>query len=402
MPLDGVGGYDSLNDALSEALLMANFDDPSRDAYQLAISLRHAYEHDMPGAAEEIGASLALRTAVGLEPAQVLGRAVGAIERSLGGQGSATRLASLLQGLCIGYTDALQDRLATARIELPTKRDIAHALVGGTSARDARLLHAAFAQAGVGIGISDIAGKFLGVNTAFAAMFGYDDVEEFVATFNVTDLNHPDDPPEMWDLWRKLMRGEVDRVNIEKPHLHRDGHTLWTNINVSLICDADGAPAYTMALFDDMTERHQAEEQMRHQALHDSLTGLPNRSQFFDRLTEVFENQYSRIGVCYVDLDRFKAINDALGHDVGDKVLVEVANRLRSCLRRPDQFIARVGGDKFIILCRNHEEQVSSPNSQIRCCTPSRRRLTSTGTRSRSPPAWASWKNRSPTPLPKT
>ena len=92
-----------------------------------------------------------------------------------------------------------------------------------------------FAQAGVGVGISDVTGRILVVNTAFAAMFGYDDVEEFVATFKITNLTHPDDPPGVWDLYAKLMRGEVDRLRIEKPHLHRDGHTVWNSINVSLI-----------------------------------------------------------------------------------------------------------------------------------------------------------------------
>ena len=350
MALSGVDRDDDLNNALSEALRRANSDHPRRDALQLAGSLRHAYERDLPGVAEEIGASLVARTACDLEPEQLLGRAIGAIERSFGGHWSSTGWPRCCRDCVSATSPPYRNGWPLGQIELPTEPDTGRALVGESSIHDAQLLHAAFAQAGIGIGISDTTGKILAVNTAFAAMFGYDDVEEFLATFNVTDLNHPDDPPEMWDLHGKLMRGEVDRVSIDKPHLHRDGRTLWTNINVSLIRTSDGAPAYTLALFEDMTERHQLEEQMRHRVLHDSLTGLPNRSQLFDRLTEAFKNQHSRVGICYIDLDRFKAINDALGHDLGDKVLVEVANRLRSCLRRPNQFIARVGGDEFIIL----------------------------------------------------
>ena len=351
MVLSGVDGDGDLHTALSEALRLANSDNSRPVALQLAASVRRAYERGLPGVAEEIGASLVALTACDLEPEQLLGRVIGAVERCFGGKGSSsTRLASLLQGMCIGYVVALQERLAPGQLELPPEPNTGQALVAKSSTHDAELLHAAFAQAGIGIGISDITGKILAVNTAFAAMFGYADVEEFLATFNVTDLNHPDDPPEVWDLYGKLMRGEVDRVSIDKPHLHRDGRTLWTNINVSLIRSSDGAPAYTLALFEDMTERHQLEEQMRHEVLHDPLTGLPNRSQLFNRLTEEFKDRHSRVGICYVDLDRFKAINDALGHDVGDKLLVEVANRLRSCLRRPNQFVARVGGDEFIIV----------------------------------------------------
>ena len=125
---------------------------------------------------------------------------------------------------------------------------------------------------------------------------------------------------------------------------------MWNSINVSLIRGSDGAPAYTLALFEDVTERHQLQERMRHEALHDPLTGLANRAQFFDRLTEAFEDPHSRVGICYVDLDGFKAVNDTLGHDVGDKLLVKVADRLRSCLRQPGQLAARMGGDEFIIL----------------------------------------------------
>lgn len=218
--------------------------------------------------------------------------------------------------------------------------EIESILADGLSVRDARLLHAVFAQSGVGVGISDITGKILVVNAAFAGMFGFDDIEEFVTTFKAYELTHPEDPPGVWDLYAQLMRGEVERVRVEKPHLHRDGHTIWNRINCSLIRDFSGTPAYTLALIEDLTDR----EQMRYQALHDPLTSLPNRAQFFNHLTEAFQDP-----AC-IDLDGFKAINDTLGHDVGDKLLIEVAHRLRSCLRRPDQLAARMGGDEFIIL----------------------------------------------------
>lgn len=220
---------------------------------------------------------------------------------------------------------------------------------GGASGRDAALLRAVFAQSGVGVGISDIMGKILVVNDAFANMFGYE-TEEFIRTFQVTDLTHPTDTMEVWDQYAALMRGDVEMVSLEKPHLHRDGHTIWNTVNVSLIRDANGVPIYTLAVFGDVTDRHELEQQLRHQALHDPLTGLPNRSQFFDRLSAAFEDPQSRVGICYVDLDNFKDVNDTLGHDIGDKLLVEVAERLALCLQRPEQFVARLGGDEFVFL----------------------------------------------------
>ncbi|OBI91102.1 GGDEF domain-containing protein [Mycobacterium asiaticum DSM 44297] len=220
---------------------------------------------------------------------------------------------------------------------------------GGASGRDAALLRAVFAQSGVGVGISDIMGKILVVNDAFANMFGYE-TEEFIRTFQVTDLTHPDDTMEVWDQYAALMRGDVEMVSLEKPHLHRDGHTIWNTVNVSLIRDANGVPIYTLAVFGDVTDRRELEQQLRHQASHDPLTGLPNRSQFFDRLSAAFEDPQSRVGICYVDLDGFKDVNDTLGHDIGDKLLVEVAERLSLCLQRPEQFVARLGGDEFVFL----------------------------------------------------
>jgi diguanylate cyclase (GGDEF)-like protein/PAS domain S-box-containing protein len=222
-------------------------------------------------------------------------------------------------------------------------------LAGGASGRDAELLRAVFAQAGVGVGISDITGKILVVNAAFAGMFGYE-TEEFLKKFKVTDLTHPDDTAEVWDQYAALMRGDVEMVSLEKPHLHRDGHTIWNSVNVSLIRDKGGEPLYTLAVFGDVTERRQLEQQLRHQAQHDPLTGLPNRSQFFDRLDAAFEDPHTRVGICYVDLDGFKEVNDTLGHDIGDKLLVSVAERLALCLQRPQQIVARLGGDEFVFL----------------------------------------------------
>jgi diguanylate cyclase (GGDEF)-like protein/PAS domain S-box-containing protein len=356
VPASDVDCRDDLSDALTDSLRFAYPDCRGPYAEQLASSLQRAFEQDRPDLAEEIGASLVVvgQAVGGPEPTQVLGRLVGVVQGHFEGHGSSKRLSALLQGLCSGYLGALQDRielLGEGVIEYtpPLQAAVPAMLAVGPSARTTRLLQAVFAQAGVGVGISDVTGRILVVNTAFAAMFGYDDVEEFVATFKITNLTHPDDPPGVWDLYAKLMRGEVDRLRIEKPHLHRDGHTVWNSINVSLIRGSDGVPAYTLALFEDVTERHQLQERMRREALHDPLTGLANRAQFFDRLTEAFEDSHSRVGICYVDLDGFKAVNDTLGHDFGDKLLVKVADRFRSCLRQPTQLAARVGGDEFII-----------------------------------------------------
>ncbi len=114
-----------------------------------------------------------------------------------------------------------------------------------------------------------------------------------------------------------------------------------------------GEPVGRVCCFRDITERNQAEEKLRYYALHDTLTDLPNRVQFMNKLRQAVDradgNQYSRFAVLFLDLDRFKVINDSLGHAVGDKLLVAIAERLTSCVR-PGDVVARLGGDEFTIL----------------------------------------------------
>ena len=112
-------------------------------------------------------------------------------------------------------------------------------------------------------------------------------------------------------------------------------------------------PVGRVCCFRDITKRRHAEEKLLHYALHDPLTNLPNRAQFMNHLTQAVErsegNPYARFAVLFLDLDRFKVINDSLGHVIGDKLLVAIADRLSSCIR-PGDVVARLGGDEFTIL----------------------------------------------------
>lgn len=131
-----------------------------------------------------------------------------------------------------------------------------------------------------------------------------------------------------------------------------DGQHYPVRVALRVIRDANGDVASTLAVLSDISARKRAEEEVRHQAQHDALTGLPNRVLFLDRLHQALETwrrQHDYCAVMFLDLDRFKAINDTWGHAAGDMVLREVANRLRACVRRVDT-ISRLGGDEFVVL----------------------------------------------------
>jgi diguanylate cyclase (GGDEF)-like protein len=156
----------------------------------------------------------------------------------------------------------------------------------------------------------------------------------------------------MWRLYQKMARGEVDHVRMEKAYYRKDGAVVWTDLTVSQVRDEEGRPQFNVAMIDDVTDRHHLQERLRHQATHDPLTRLPNRTLFNDRLAEVIATARAgdRIGVCYLDLDGFKRINDTLGHDIGDRLLTMVAERLGECAAERGHLAARMGGDEFVIL----------------------------------------------------
>jgi diguanylate cyclase (GGDEF)-like protein len=149
-----------------------------------------------------------------------------------------------------------------------------------------------------------------------------------------------------------LLKKQTDSVPwIEEKFLRLDGTTV--DVEVSAVAFShQGRPA-VQVIFRDITERKLVAERLHRMALFDPLTGLPNRTLFFDRMSLVLtfakRNNYI-IALLYLDLDRFKTINDTLGHDIGDLLLKEVAGRIASCTRQSDT-VARMGGDEFITIC---------------------------------------------------
>jgi diguanylate cyclase (GGDEF)-like protein/PAS domain S-box-containing protein len=224
---------------------------------------------------------------------------------------------------------------------------------------------AAFCDAVIGMALIDPEDRIIEVNPAFAALIGRG-VGELVRT-HLHEIIDPEGMPPR--LFTELVHGERERFRVEKQLKHREGHTVWSKVTVSLIRDGAGQPLYTLALVEDITEQRRLGDRLEYQALHDPLTRLPNRTFFFERLdaacltgTEapgsgggpdrpVPAADGRRVGVCYLDLDGFAAINETLGHHIGDQLLIAVAGRLRGGLAERDaHLVARMGGDEFAVL----------------------------------------------------
>ncbi len=273
-----------------------------------------------------------------------------------GRPGTAQRVAALQGGLAAGFARALRDRTFTQQERIARSawqaRDLVEQALRDSEAR----FRAVFVGAAIGIGIAGVDGQIIEVNQAFADMLGYS-VDELRRT-NVASLFHPDDAAGMWELYQALIEGKHDAARVEKRYYRKDGSIVWTDLAVSLIRHDDGRPRFTVAMIEDITERYELQQRLRFQALHDPLTGLPNRTLFFETLGQVLADAGPdhRIGVCFLDLDGFKAVNDSLGHDLGDRLLVVIARRLAECVSGHGHLVARMGGDEFVILVDGGED----------------------------------------------
>ncbi len=164
---------------------------------------------------------------------------------------------------------------------------------------------------------------------------------------------HPQDAPEFELALDRHLRGEAGHFAHEYRLRHADGEWVWVSSRGVAVAGPDGRPRRMAGSLTDITTRKSYEAQLVHDALHDALTGLPNRALLLDRIDLALKQSRrcssARFAVLFLDLDRFKTINDSLGHHVGDRLLVQVAHRLQDPLR-PGDTVARLGGDEFAIL----------------------------------------------------
>ncbi|MCW2609813.1 MAG: hypothetical protein QOC93_1557 [Actinomycetota bacterium] len=218
-------------------------------------------------------------------------------------------------------------------------------------------LRAGFENAAVGIMMLDGDCQLTMVNPAVRSLLGRPD--EQLVGHRIDEFLHPDDRGPALGRFAALVNGEVDSYQAERRYLRPDGGTVWVLVNVSPLRHAEGPSEFFFAQIQDITDRRAMEEALEHLAVHDALTQLPNRTLLTDRVQHALDRQGRRAGelaVLFVDIDRFKFVNDGMGHRAGDELLTVVAQRLRDTVR-PSDTVARFGGDEFVVVC----EQLVDP-----------------------------------------
>lgn len=215
----------------------------------------------------------------------------------------------------------------------------------------------AFDYAPIGIALVSPSGSWLKVNHALSQILGYSEQEFLVTDYQA--MIHPDDLGNTMIKIHELVSGKIPACQMEHRYRNKSGETVWASWSVSTATDAKTSQPNLIFQIQDITDKKLAEEKLQYDATHDALTGLPNRKHFLQRLEnaveEAISNPNHKVSVLFIDLDRFKYVNDSLGHQIGDELLVGIAERLRDCVR-PTDTVARLGGDEFTILVEGRYE----------------------------------------------
>jgi len=207
-------------------------------------------------------------------------------------------------------------------------------------------------------------------NQHWANIIGYELKElEPISIETWMKFAHPDDLKVSGELLEKHFAGQLDYYECEARLRHKDGHWVWVLDRGKVATwTSDGKPLMMFGTHQDITEQKNMAEQVRQLAFYDPLTKLPNRRLLNDRLSQVISaNKRSGCysAVIFLDLDNFKPLNDTHGHVVGDLLLIEVAMRLKSCVREMDT-VARFGGDEFVVMLSELEVDKAASNTQAR------------------------------------
>jgi diguanylate cyclase (GGDEF)-like protein/PAS domain S-box-containing protein len=257
---------------------------------------------------------------------------------------------------------------ATAADLGPTVTESDDGLAPRTGRTEPPTYRSVFTAAPLAMAVVDAEGLVVSANDTLGTLLGTDPAA--LAGCVAADLVDLASDAGTWHAYREVLRGHRPRLRCTRRLKRGDGHSLWAQVTVEPLADSgesrasgDGdVPGGLLLSVADVSARRELQARLRHLQMHDPVTRLPNRALFFERLTAALEAESyehggtGRIGVCYLDLDGFKAVNDTHGHRVGDRLLAAVAERLTRCAeeaahpRSGAPLVARLGGDEFALL----------------------------------------------------
>jgi diguanylate cyclase (GGDEF)-like protein/PAS domain S-box-containing protein len=257
-----------------------------------------------------------------------------------------------LAALASGYAEGLRDRTLdqqeisrTAAINTMRRAEIA------VRASETKF-RAIFQSSAFGIVVSSLTGDIIDVNEALLVMLDYQ--RDDLRTMNGRDLVHPDDRAALRELAQQLIASDFDNIRVEKRMIRSDGETIQTHMAISLVREAEDAPPYFVTMIENMDEMRALQTQLVRQSLNDMQTGLPNRAQFLGWLEgAVGTKGPDTLALVQVDIDGFRGVNDAFGHDAGNRVLMQVATHLRAVFSEGVGKVARIGEDEFGVLIKD-------------------------------------------------
>ena len=223
-----------------------------------------------------------------------------------------------------------------------------------------RRFHSAFTHASIGMALVAFDGAVLQVNSALLDLLGIED-DAAIKHHHFSALVDAADARTLDERLSQLNLQKIRSFTVDLRMRHRDDVEVWAAVHGSFFSEKDADAPSLILQVQDITARRTAEAGLHHMAFHDSLTGLPNRRRFQEDLGHALDRARldvgRRFGLIFLDFDRFKLINDSLGHTIGDEFLVAVARRIKEHLR-PDDIVARLGGDEFAILAEDlHDER---------------------------------------------
>jgi diguanylate cyclase (GGDEF)-like protein/PAS domain S-box-containing protein len=266
----------------------------------------------------------------------------------------------------VAVTNMLDDP-AVASIVLIARDVTDHRLTAAELGEAQERFRSAFEHAPIGMALTSLDGLLFRVNRALLSIIGR--AEDEVLGQSLVTLTHPADREGPSAAMERLLQGDNGGFRVEVRLAHVTGRAVWVSLSGSLVRAVDGRPLYIVSQVEDITERRAVSVRLAHQAIHDPLTGLPNRALFVDRLERTLargDDDGGITAVLFLDIDRFKVVNDSLGHAAGDRLLIAIADRLRHATR-PTDTVARFGGDEFTVLCTNIPDDAAARQIASRC-----------------------------------